>query len=579
MVALKRGLRPFASVADLGRIGGIRPPEATRRVFLASVATAMSIGFGPTRASPTLSRVNLADFGLVEHGPGATDAEPAFRGALARLPAAGGTLTVPPGRWSFARSEGIAVEVNGRANIAIEGPGATLVCRGTTRPFVFRNCTAPALRGLTVDWDRPPFSQGEVVSVSPDLRSVDVRVDAAFPVDGSEKVPALQTMEPGTRLTARHGIDAYDAVSGVQLVADQILRLTLSRPLRLRPGDTVVLRHKVYEGHVIAFSRCTDLTVEDVTLHCGAGMGVIVPASERATIRRLIISPPPKSGRIMSLTADGIHFLGCRGAITIEDCLIEATGDDCVNVHANFYAVTRVIDSRTLRVNFPAGSVFSASSAAPLYDRFEIVGPRYESLAEAVVVREESGTGGITLQFSRDLPADIGPGDLVLDMETQTTTHVVNCRFPGNRARGILAHMNTVIERCSFAGQSGPALLLSVAPPFPEGPLIKNVLLRDNDITDSCRVFGAGAVTVEAKLAQRATDPLILNSNVQIVGNRFSNLTIPIVAASSITGLLIEQNQVTMPSTPAITLAYVGDVRINDNAVSPRGELIVARSP
>ena len=104
-----------------------------RRALLASFAATLL--YPPTRAlaqSAPVPRVSLADVGG-QPGPG--DAEPVFKAAIARLPRTGGTLVIPPGTWRFVRSDGAAIYFGNYDGITIEGAGANLVFRGTTRPF------------------------------------------------------------------------------------------------------------------------------------------------------------------------------------------------------------------------------------------------------------------------------------------------------------------------------------------------------------------------------------------------------------------------------------------------------------
>lgn len=561
-------------VGDVPLFGNV---GLTRRGFFSAIALAPLAsprGFAAVAPQPYIS---LADFGLSPGDAGKADAESAFRAALTRLPKSGGVISVPPGRWSFARTEGVAIPIGDRANVTIEGHGATLLFRGAARPFAFRNCVSPILRGLTIDWLRPPFSQGEVIAVTSDRRSVDIRIQAAFPVDGSEQVVALQTMEPKTGLTALHGVDAFNAFSQVRLVREQVLRIALTRPLALKPGDFVVLRHQIHLPGLLHFVRCTNLLVEDVALRCGAGMGVVAEGCDGAQLRRMNIAPPPQSANVMTLTHDGAHFAACRGAINLDDCHMEGMGDDGVNVHANYHVVTERIDKRTLKVSAPRSSIYSASSAAPSGDCFQILGPCYDKIVEAVVDSVKTGPDEAILRFRTDLPVGISVGDLTLDAEAQSVAKISNCRFHGNRGRGVLTHVNTVIAGCSFAGQSGPVILLSVEPFFREAPTIENILFRDNDVSDPCRVFGAGAIVVEAKIAGGADDYLKVNRNVAIVENRFADIRGPVVAASSIAGLSITRNRLTNGANRAVVLNYTNAVKIEGNIATPPGEFGVAQ--
>jgi hypothetical protein len=152
---------------------------------------------------------------------------------------------------------GTAIDLRGFDGLRIEATGARLVFRGFTQALAVTECCAPGLFGCTIDWERPPFSQGEIVTVSANGRTATVRVDPEFPVDGSEAVSALATYDRESRLMARHGLDAYDVVRSIALVGAQVLRLDFKRSLPLRPGDTVVLRHAVYPEFAVTRHTCS----------------------------------------------------------------------------------------------------------------------------------------------------------------------------------------------------------------------------------------------------------------------------------------------------------------------------------
>ena len=277
-----------------------------------------------------MKRVSLAELGLQPDSP---DAAPYFKLALQRLQPRGGVLHIPPGTWRFSQTVGPAVAIDGIDDLTIEGDGALLTFQGTAKPFVIHGCKAPAFRGFAIDWVRPPFSQGVVLSVGAGNLSAEIAIDAGFPVDGSETVGALATYERSTGLMARGGLDAYDVVEGVTLVAPQRLRLAFKRLIPLHVGDTVVLRHALYGSNALSFSRCSDLSIQDVTIRTAPGMAVYADHCSNAVIHGLQIAAPPGSPRLMTTTADAVHFDTCTGRIDITGRTFSGMGDDGVNVH------------------------------------------------------------------------------------------------------------------------------------------------------------------------------------------------------------------------------------------------------
>jgi hypothetical protein len=167
-----------------------------------------AFGWGRSNAHAEAANiVSVADFGAV---PGAADATAGVQAAVAHLPKQGGaTLLFPPGVYNFAAGNDVALRIDAVEKLTADGRGATLNLQGKTFPAIFSNCDGLFVRGLMIDWPRPPFSQGEIVSISPGGWAVDVRIDDEFPVDGSERVEAITTHERGSVRMTMHGIDVY----------------------------------------------------------------------------------------------------------------------------------------------------------------------------------------------------------------------------------------------------------------------------------------------------------------------------------------------------------------------------------
>ena len=83
--------------------------------------------------------------------------------------------------------------------VTLEGDQAKLFFAGTTAAMLFRNCKALTIRGLTIDWERPPFWQGEVIGVGVGNTALTVRIDREFPVDESETITEIGAYDRDAR--------------------------------------------------------------------------------------------------------------------------------------------------------------------------------------------------------------------------------------------------------------------------------------------------------------------------------------------------------------------------------------------
>lgn len=130
-------------------------------------------------ASPALAPIPGAD------PSGVQDSTAAFRKLLASLPSTDARLRVPAGRYRFNASLETIFHFRKTSGLVIEGAGAVFLFSGNTPAFLFEDCSRIAISGVTVDWTRPPFSQGVVQQVAD--REFTVKIDPRYPV--TEKNP------------------------------------------------------------------------------------------------------------------------------------------------------------------------------------------------------------------------------------------------------------------------------------------------------------------------------------------------------------------------------------------------------
>ncbi len=140
-------------------------------------------------------------------------------------------------------------------NLTIDAKGSTFILSGNTGLFYFDNCKNLSVKNIVLDWERPPFSYGEVIAANGN--SFDVRLPDEYPVKGGEPVGAFMDYDPETNLPMRHGLDVYHACQSTELLSPQVLRVNLKHPVNIKPGVKALLRHVVYGSNGIVFVNCT----------------------------------------------------------------------------------------------------------------------------------------------------------------------------------------------------------------------------------------------------------------------------------------------------------------------------------
>jgi hypothetical protein len=527
------------------------------------------------------SEIAKPDFQVV---PNVANLRQALAAAINGLPRSGGAmLYFPPGTYRFGGGDEPAISLSGIDDLTISAEGATFLFEGAARPILAQKCRRLQLRGFSIDWVRPPFSQGEVTAVSSDFLTADIRIDPEFPVDGSEGFSALGTYDRGSRLVARRGLDAYGATSSVSMIGEQLLRLNFKRQLRLSAGDTVVLRHAVpgYD-HAIVLLDCERVYIDSVKVHASCSMALVGGRCRDVRINSFEVTQTPGSSRLMSTNVDAIHLGNSSGFVDIRDCVFTGMGDDGINVHAQFLELVDQVNPRTVRVRKKAGDAFNKLDLPRKGDRFLISrGNTLEPIGEAVVLGAETGLEE-TLHFERDLPANLGPGDMFCDANDLPTLRVTNCRFPGNRARGVLAHSDVEISNCQFFGQSDEAVLLTPDLNWMECGSAERVKIHGNLFQDTNRLERGvqGAITVDALTRSKGAAPLsdAINRDILIQANTFAACNKAGIHAKAVDRLTVRGNHFHGTRGPAVELGSVRRVEIAGNEANPASVVTVPQA-
>ncbi len=485
-------------------------------------------------------------------------------------------LTLPDGRFRVTEP----VWVAGARDLTIEATGTTLVwtlAAAADAPsayaLTFTDTRDVTLRGLRMDFDPLPYTQGRIVRVDRAAGVVDVRVDPGYRTDAAylradNDADGLHLHVFGDDGVLARG-DDFVFADDVDLV-DGVLRFRA-------PGQNLSAYRTGRRIATGAWRICgIDLTAsrgfeaDGVTVLSSGGAALLEHDSwggSRLDLR-VVPGPPPTPGappRLWSSTRDAYHAGDLRRGSVIHDSRFDAVGDDMVSV---FSSAVRVL--RVRRGSRPAvvvrGAYRGASAMLRPGDRAVVLRPasyRRVGVASVRSVAYRERTSRILLDGGRVRRGDLitfpdlaGAGAVVRDstftrgVSTAVTLKVEDGRVVGND----IAHF----------GQPGVVL----GPDFGslEADSPRRVTVARNRVRDVGRSaisrdgdygFGAGIVvgvqdTPDAPRRLRGTRTI---RDVRIVGNR--------VAAVPAWGLLVSN---------AVGVTVAGNRLVRTNRLRPTGE-------
>lgn len=397
----------------------------------------------------------------------------------------GNEILLPPGRYRVRNSQGDALfnslmsgeipatdyaawkrhknpvmSVRDTKAVTIDGQGAVLSFSGLIQPFAFENCHHLHIRNLRIDWDRPPFSIGTVMSS--DKNGLLVKVDPEYPVQGGEPVVSYQDYDciqhrPG-------GYCVFSDVENLVYTAAQTVLVRGPETAHIAAGRRIILRHIYSFSPVFHLLNCSDVSFENVTICAGAGMGIIAHGCSDLVFDRLRVIP--SAGRLMSVNCDATHFIGCSGEIRFRDCEFEAMGDDAANVHGFYLRGIKTLSPGALLAELEVTTQDFLMEAPASGDMVELVHKEtllpYASRRVQQVDPQEGQR--VLLQFDGPLPDGFRPGDMLTNLSRVASLRFEHCRVCGIRGRAVLIQTrNATVQDCLFEDCTGEGIHINTA--------------------------------------------------------------------------------------------------------------------
>ena len=516
------------------------------------------------------------------------------------------TVVVPPGRYRVEPRHGRHLFFKDLHDVEILADGVEMVCTETSEALGFEQCRHVRMRGLAIDYDPLPFTEGRITALAPDKSWVEFEI-----LDGY----------PDRRLEER--IEIYDPASGelrrettgwqapFEAAGPHRYRIAKHAGYRFRAerdteqvGDILVTNHASApgggSGHAVESARCAGLRLEDIRLFAAGCFGFLEHDCEGSTYLRCRIDrrPPetdyPKRAwpRMRSLNADAFHSVGAVRGPSLIGCTARFQGDDCVNIHGQ-YDMVLAATGKELRVMAARGALslepgdpaeFLPYEGARPPDavavKIEPAAPETETeIAFAARQRMDEGlhrhfSDGkarvftLTLDRAVALPA----GSLVCSGRRVGNGFVVkDCDFGFNRSRGILIKASRgEVSGNRITGAWMSAVLVTPEFWWCEAGSSSDVTIRDNVIR-RCRGI---AIRVEAEGGSGKPLPDGAHRNIAILHNTVEDSPWPNIRVTSTEGLMIEGNRLApVPcggsGKTAVVMEQCAGIKGNDAVASP----------
>ncbi|MCY3021314.1 MAG: right-handed parallel beta-helix repeat-containing protein [Planctomycetota bacterium] len=485
-------------------------------------------------------------------------------------------IVVPPGRYRVTPKRQQHLVLKDLQDIEIVADGVEMVCTETTRALTVSNCRNVTVRGLAIDYDPLPFTQGRIVKLSDDRKIHEVELFEGYPPAEMARTFKYEIFKPDTR-TLRCEDHYPKKVEVIDPRHIRIINAGGSAKDAEQAGDLIVIGAEYTPhgnaGHAVECSGNVNVRLENIDLYASNCFGFLEYNCDGSTYQRCRIDRrPPESDpvkradpRLRSLNADAFHSKhAVKGPAYIE-CVARFMGDDAVNICGDYHMVT-ACNGAELRVLAKGSMNIAAGDQVELfaYDGKRLPDAKLAKAerdgkitdAEKAFLLKQRMDEGIRTKWNADAykvtldrAVELPMGSLIASARRMGNGFVVQgCDFGFNRSRGILikASDGKVVGN-KLTGNWGPAILVSPEYWWLESGSSNNVEIRDNTIS-GCRArpilvhAQGGQGLISGKLA-----PAGAHNNIAILNNTISDCPLPNIEVTSTEGLRIEGNTFRTP--------------------------------
>ena len=403
-------------------------------------------------------------------------------------------------------------------NLIIDGNGATLICGDASLAFHIKGGRNITLRGMAFDTDRPSFTQGEVIAVD-NSGTLDVKISDSYPEPPDEAFLRANKYEAhggggrhmivfengGFARNTRMGND-HLYIHNITRISPGVFRfhvkddyvpsmkgiavgncITYGLNKVQLPAAVVAAKNRSASIYgQIAADHVENITFEKLDFFGSLNGGIRVSDMHGdVTLRQVRMIRKPSSGHFLSMPSDALHLMNIRGKLLIENCHIEAPGDDCLNVGTLLEKIVdyapEVPNAMTLTTtdNHYYYYTIRKGDALQFLDTKanRVIGVANVKNVEFIAQRRSH-----RIVLDRALPALVPANVVVLNLNQMTSSTVIrnNVMTPYMRNAMLVRAQNMTIEGNKFDGSHGGVMGLNFTYSMGESARMRNVNITGN---------------------------------------------------------------------------------------------------
>ena len=468
-----------------------------------------------------------------------------------------GQVRIAPGEYLFHANYSGASTLKGLANLEIIAEGVTFWFEPRmVHGLLFEHCRDVTVRGLTVDFTIPAFTQARITHI--DRKSKSIRADLMRGYEPRDEYGKLETAGErklifydanGDFINHRHTRSDWTLSGNTMVYAKARVNAI---PSALKVGDYVV--SPIQTGAALRSKECARMRFEAVNIWSSPGMAVYEGQGEGGHVyQRLRATRRPHTNRLQAFGADVFHLSAADRGPTLDRCESAYGADDNLNIHGRFGRVIERVDA----THYYLDGIYETGDTLEFRD-YSTVDPL--GIAKAVSVKKVADGPQLAINekysakgeylIELDKPLDLAPlSFVVFDGKRSADGFVVrNCWFHDNFQRTLInGAPNGLIENTTFQNVGhGIDIQFETWGPWMEGPFARNMVVRNNRFLNASP--SASMLTVSMHPVGGGTPSRRLDAkpvtNLRIEGNLIDGASGVPLNIHNVDGLLLEGNHI-----------------------------------
>ena len=313
----------------------------------------------------------------------------------------------------------------------------------------------------------------------------------------------------------------------------------------------VVMRHSTRDHAGMFLFHSKNIKLENINVYHTSGLGILSQYCENIEMRKVNMIPNPEKNRYLSGHDDGLHFMGCKGEIIIDDCDAQGLMDDLINIHGTCVPVLNRINDSILKCSYAHDMSLGLIWAKPGDSVGFIDKKTMQTVGKGTIKQfTQIDSKSFSLTFNDKIPNAISDVYSLENLSWTPNVTITNCFVGSNRARGYLISTpgKVRIENNIFETSGSAILIAGDANYWYESGSVKDIIIKNNVFRSPCNSssyqFCKAVITIFPEIPN--ADPSNpYHKNIRIENNRFNPSDYPILYAKSVDGLSFNDNTIT----------------------------------